>query len=333
MRILVTGCTGFAGGYLIEELAAQGHRTVFGLHRGRGADKHSHLSGKLAGLVTCDLNDRKAIVTALADVQPEWIFHLAGYAHVGRSFQEADAAWEANLTATRNLYEAILCWGGRPRILYVGSGLVYGAPSSDEQLTNEDCPLHPENPYAASKAAADLASYQYLHASGLEIIRVRPFNHIGPRQSPDFAVPHFARQLAAIEQGLQPPILETGDLSVRRDLTDVRDMVRAYVLLMERGQRGDVYNAGTGQAHTLQSVLDRLLALAGVRVEVRQVASLLRAKDTAALRADAGKLRHTTGWAPSFTLDQTLMDILQYWRSAAAQGGQPTLQHKDGTRS
>jgi GDP-4-dehydro-6-deoxy-D-mannose reductase len=319
MRILVTGCTGFAGGYLVTELLSVPGATVFGITRRCDQELPAdHPAHQLAGLRIGDLADRAAVEIMLREVQPEQIFHLAGYAQVGRSFEEPDAAWAANLTATRNLYEAVLRWGGRPRILYVSSGLVYGDPHAADRLTDEESPLRPLSPYAASKAAADLASFQYAHSAGLAIIRVRAFNHIGPRQSPEFAVPHFARQIAAIERGLQPPRLETGDLSARRDLTDVRDMVRAYALLMAHGQPGEVYNAGTGEAHSMQAVLEQLLGLARVRVAVEQDPKLIRAKDAAALRADARKLRQATGWQPRFTLAQTLADILEYWRSAVA---------------
>jgi GDP-4-dehydro-6-deoxy-D-mannose reductase len=320
MRILVTGCTGFAGGYLVEQLAARGAGTLFGLSRHPGRES-PYPAGKLASLLACNLEDRAAVEAVLREIQPDRIFHLAGYARVGKSFAEADAAWAANLTATRNLYEAVLRWGGKPRILYVSSALVYGNPQADEHLIDEEFPLRPVSPYAASKAAADLASYQYTHGGGLEIVRVRAFNHIGPRQSPDFAVPHFARQIAAIERGLQPPRLETGDLSPRRDLTDVRDMARAYCMLMEQGQVGEAYNVGTGEAYSMQAILDQLLGMARVRVEVVQDPRLIRASDAAALRADAGKLRRLTGWAPQIPLSQTLSDILEYWRLAVAREG------------
>src|SRR5208283_5015111 len=186
MRILVTGCMGFAGGYLVEALLAQGGADLFGVgRRTQWPVELQHLNGRVT-LRPCDLADRDAIEAVLREVQPERIMHLAGYPHVGRSFQEADVAWAANLTATRNLYEAVLRWGGRPRILYVGSGLVYGEGRSADELVNEECPLRPVSPYAASKAAGDLASYQLTRAPGLEIVLARPFNHIGPRQSPEF---------------------------------------------------------------------------------------------------------------------------------------------------
>ncbi|MGH7169673.1 MAG: GDP-mannose 4,6-dehydratase, partial [Gemmataceae bacterium] len=193
-------------------------------------------------------------------------------------------------------------------------GLVYGESGTSKAGCTESDPLRPDNPYAASKAAADLASYQYTRSAGLDIVRVRPFNHIGPRQSPHFAVSSFARQLAAIERGRQTPILETGNLQPRRDLTDVRDVVAAYVLLMERGRSGEAYNVGSGQSYAMQTVLDRLIALTGVAVEVRQKTNLLRATDAVNVQANAGKLRRETGWSPRFGLDQTLTDILAYWR-------------------
>ncbi len=270
--------------------------------------------------LSCTRATSSAAATAeaiLRDVQPEHIYHLAGYAHVGRSFQEPEASWEGNLTATRGLYDAVVRWGGRPRILFVGSGLVYGESEAAAEGCEETCLLRPDSPYAASKAAADLVSYQYTRHPGLDIVRVRPFNHIGPRQSPQFAVSSFARQLVAIERGRQPAVLEAGNLQSQRDLTDVRDVVAAYVLLMERGRTGEVYNIGSGQTCAMQTVLDRLVALSGVKVEVRQKASLVRGTDLAVIRANAGKLRRETGWSPRYTLDQTLIDTLAFWRGQA----------------
>jgi GDP-4-dehydro-6-deoxy-D-mannose reductase len=314
MVILVTGVTGFAGGHLAEALLSRGEHRVVGVSRKAvWPDEWRHLEGRVE-LRPCDVCGSGALSALLEEVRPERIYHLAGYAHVGRSFQEPEAAWEGNLTATRGLYDAVVRWGGRPRILFVGSGLVYGENESAAQGCAETSPLLPDNPYAASKAAADLASYQYTRHPGLDIVRVRPFNHIGPRQSPQFAVSSFARQLVAIERGRQAPVLETGNLRPQRDLTDVRDVAAAYLLLMERGRTGEVYNVGSGQSHAMQSVLDRLVALSGVRVEVRQKASLVRATDLAVIVANADKLRRETGWSPRFTLEQTLDDTLAYWR-------------------
>jgi GDP-4-dehydro-6-deoxy-D-mannose reductase len=316
MRILVTGAAGFAGGWLVEALLARGGAEVVGLNR-RAAwpPELAHLAGEVP-LRACDLCAAAAVEAVLREVQPTHIYHLAGYAQTGRSFDEPDAAWDGNLTATRRLYEAAARWGGRPRFLAVGSGLIYGE-AGDGRPQDERCELRLASPYAASKAAADLLGWQVTVRPGLEVVRARPFNHIGPRQSPQFAAPHFAQQVAEAERGARPPVLETGNLSPRRDLTDVRDVVAAYLLLMERGRPGEAYNVGSGEATAMQEVVDRLLALAAVKVEVRRRAELVRPTDQAVVRADASKLRRETGWAPRFTLEQTLADTLEYWRRRA----------------
>ncbi|HLJ92954.1 MAG TPA: GDP-mannose 4,6-dehydratase [Gemmataceae bacterium] len=314
MRILLTGVSGFAGGHLAEALLEQGGVELYGTgQRGQWPSELWHLADRVV-LRRCPLDDGATIEALLREIQPEQIYHLAGYSDAGRSFREAEDAWAGNLTGTRCLYDAILRWGGRPRILYVGSGIVYGDLEDPTRAHDELSPLRPASPYAASKAAADLLSYQYARCAGLDIVRVRPFNHIGPRQSPQYAVAHFAQQLAAIDCGKQAPLLETGNLDPRRDLTDVRDMVRAYMLLMERGRSGEVYNVGTGQAHSMREVLNRLLALTRVPIEVRQRPGLVRATDTNVILADPSKLRSEVGWQPQRSLDQTLVDTLDYWR-------------------
>jgi GDP-4-dehydro-6-deoxy-D-mannose reductase len=320
MRILVTGISGFVGGYLAEALLGQVGVEIYGTsRRAHWPADLSHLGDRIV-IRRCDLNDGPGIEAILREVRPRQIYHLAGYSNAGRSHREPEAAWAGNLNGTRCFYDAIQRWGGRPRILYVGSGLVYGELDDSAPGFNELAPLRPSSPYAASKAAADLLSYQYAVAAGLDIVRVRPFNHIGPRQEPDYAVAHFAKQLAGIEGGKQPPLLETGNLEPRRDLTDVRDMVRAYILLLDRGRTGDVYNAGTGQTHSMREVLQRLLVLTQLKVEIRQRPGLVRAADTRVIRADASRLRDEIGWQPQRTLEQTLVDILAYWRHASFAG-------------
>jgi GDP-4-dehydro-6-deoxy-D-mannose reductase len=312
MRILVTGVTGFAGGHLAEALLARGDAVVGVGRSGAWPAPLRHLAGRV-DLRTCDLRDGGALETLLREVRPEQVCHLAGYARTGRSFEEPDAAWDGNLTTTRRLYDALARWGGRPRVLFIGSGLIYGS-RGDGAPPDESAPLRPDSPYAASKAAADLVSYQVYCAPGLDVVRARPFNHVGPRQSPEFAVAHFARQVVAIERGRQPPVLETGDLRPSRDLTDVRDTVAAYLLLLEHGRSGEAYNVASGHGYAMRTVLDRLLALAGVAPEVRQRTEMVRPTEQPAVRADATKLRRETGWEPRFTLDRTLADTLEYWR-------------------
>jgi GDP-4-dehydro-6-deoxy-D-mannose reductase len=320
MRILVTGITGFAGGHLAEALLVRPGVELHGVsRRARWPGEWRHLEDRVR-LWSCDLSDRASLVSQLEEIRPEQIYHLAGYAHVGKSFQEPDVAWQGNTLATRRLYEAVGQWGGRPRILFVGSGLIYGDPATADQAHGEDGIWRPASPYASSKAAADLVSFEFTRTVGLDIVRARPFNHIGPRQSPDFAVANFARQIAAIEQGRHLPYLETGNLQTQRDLTDVRDTVRAYILLMERGRAGEAYNVARGEAHTMQSVVERLLALGRVPIEVRRRDQLVRATENAVLRGDTAKIRRETGWSPAYALDQTLRDTLDYWRSLTAPG-------------
>ncbi len=315
MRVFISGVTGFAGGHLTEALLVRPGVQILGVSRGgQWPVAWRHLEG-CCRLLACDLMHTEAIRKLLAEWQPEWIIHLAGYAHVGQSFREPDAAWRGNLDATRCLYEAIQKWGGMPRVLFVGSGLVYGAPEKEGARCDEQCLLRPESPYAASKAAADLLSYQVWRATGLPIIRVRPFNHIGPRQSPEYAVAHFARQLVEIERGRRPAVLETGNLAPRRDLTDVRDIVRGYLLLLEHGRPGEAYNLGIGEAPSMREVIERLMALSGIRSEIRSRGELCREVETAVLRADSSRAQRETRWSPKFSLEQTLADILDYWRS------------------
>ena len=314
MCILVTGITGFAGGALAEALLARPNVQVFGLSRGNvWPALWSHLADKVP-LAKADLQDPQSIESVLREVRPEQVYHLAGYAQVGRSFQEPDAAWAGNLTVTRALYDAVARWGGKPRILFVGSGMIYGDNTRSDEVQTELTPLRPNSPYAASKAAADLVSYQVTRSPGLDVVRARPYNHIGPGQSAEFAIASFARQIVAIERGHQPAVLETGNLNPRRDLTDVRDMAAAYLLLMEKGRTGEAYNIASGPLHSMQNVLDRLLALAGIQVEVRQRSALVRSTELVGVRVDTTKLRTETGWTPRYALDETLRDTLAFWR-------------------
>jgi GDP-4-dehydro-6-deoxy-D-mannose reductase len=315
MRILITGITGFVGGHLTEALAERGDR-LFGLCRQAAWPAAvAHLADK-AELLPGELTDGARVEAVLNHARPDWLIHLAGYANPGRSYLEQDQCWHDNLTATRSLYDAVSRTALRPRILYVSTGLIYGEPDEPDGACDERTTLKPATPYAASKAAADLLSYQYSRNPGLDIIRVRLFNQVGPRQSADYAVANFARQIAAAEAGKQPPVIETGDLSARRDITDVRDMVAAFAPLLEKGAKGEVYNAGRGETYRIQDLLDKLLALARVKLTVRQKSEPGRKADTAVTRADPRKLRLTTGWVPRIPLEQTLADILDDWRKA-----------------
>ncbi len=318
MSILITGITGFVGGHLVEHLMPAGGHALFGVsRRGVWPAALAHL-GPHVQLSACDLCDRTATEAVIRAVRPDWVVHLAGYANTGGSFRDPDQAWRENLAATRGLYDAVIGSGLRPRILFVSTGLVYGEPDRPGEPCDEFTTLKPASPYAASKAAADLVSYQYSRSPGLDIVRVRLFNQIGPRQSADFAVPNFARQIASAEAGKQPPEVHTGDLSARRDITDVRDIVAAFPMLLEKGLSGEAYNAARGDSYLVQDLLDRLVSMSKVPIKVYQNFEVGRKADTAITRADARKLRAATGWEPRVPLDRSLADVLDYWRSVAS---------------
>jgi len=314
MRILITGANGFVGSHLVQALLARGGADLYGVTRHVAWPAGWEDLGERIRLVQADLAAWPQLTEYLRETQPDHIYHLAGYADAGLSFKEPDAAWSGNLTATRCLYDAIRQWGGKPRVLFISSGAVYGEPIDPQQPLSENSVLRPNSPYAVSKAAADLLSYQYARAYDLDVVRARPFNHVGPGQSPRFALAHFAWQIAKIEHGRSEATLRVGNLWTERDYTDVRDIVQAYLLLMEQGIAGEVYNIGYGETRTMQSYLDRLLALTSAAIAVENDASLTRKVETAKVRVNADMLRQTTGWAPRIAVEDTLNDMLEYCR-------------------
>lgn len=313
MRILITGVTGFVGGHLAETLRDHGGELHGTSRSGRWPVFLQHLSATVR-LHAVDWHDAAQIEAVLRMVSPDQIYHLAGYAATGASFTNADAAWAGNLGVAQSLFDALESWGGRPRMVFVTSALIYAPPDPADAPIDETGAISPLSPYAASKAAADRLAGETAARTGLEIVRVRPFNQIGPRQSPQFAVGSFSQQLARIERGLAPPRLETGDLSSRRDFTDVRDMARAYVGLMKNGRGGDVYNAGAGAAVALSDVVDWLRSACRVPVEVVTRTDRLRPADAPVLIADAAKLRAATDWSPEISLRRSVQDALDFWR-------------------
>jgi GDP-4-dehydro-6-deoxy-D-mannose reductase len=316
-RVLITGVTGFAGGYLAELLLSEKFEQIEGWSRGTNWPANlSHLQPKIP-LQSIDWSNPTQLQSRLETLKPDWIFHLAGFASPGQSTRFPKEAWDANLEATRHLFDAVLHLKLSPRILYVSSGLIYGEPDHIGEMCHEATTFKPATPYAVSKCAADLLCYQYFRQFGLDVIRARPFNHTGPRQSAQYALPNFARQLAAIQLGLAEPLVETGDLSGERDLLDVRDVVNAYYLLMQRGRAGEPYNVGSGHAESMHSVLQKLIGLIGKPVEIRQKLDPNRKGDTSITVADASKLRREVGWEPKVAFSDTLQSLLNEWCQVA----------------
>ncbi|HEX9441234.1 MAG TPA: GDP-mannose 4,6-dehydratase [Roseiflexaceae bacterium] len=312
MRLLITGINGFVGGHLAEQLLTSAAGEVWGLAR-QPVLALPELRGRVE-LVAADLSSHDQVVSTLASVQPDVIFHLAGQSNVPRSFADPAGTLLTNVLAQLHLFKAALRLKQNPLILIASSNEIYGQVAPDELPLNEDTPLRPVNPYAVSKATQDLLAYQYHVSHKLRTIRLRPFNHIGTRQRELFVASAFAAQIARIEAGIQEPLLRVGDLTAERDFTDVRDIARAYALAAQRGEVGRAYNIGSGRAVSIRRLLDTLLAFSERDIAVEPDPARMRPADVPCVVCDSRRFRERTGWAPKIPLEQTLHDILEYWR-------------------
>ena len=310
--VLVTGAAGFAGSHLLDALRARG-ATLQGWARPDTPAFFGHHPPEGVMWRHVEVLDFAAVRAALAEFQPAVIFHLAGMAHVGQSWQAVASTLEVNVMGTENILEADRQLRIGASILVPGSAGVYR--DAAHPLT-EDAELAPSSPYAVSKLAQEQLALRAAH-DGQRVFVTRPFNHIGPRQAPSFAAASFARQIARIERGAAPPLMRVGNLSPRRDVTDVRDTVQAYIGVVERGTPGVVYNVCSGSAPSMQEVLDGLRRRAVVPVAVETDPALYRPHDAPVVIGDHTRLTHDTGWRPSIPLEQTLDDLLAFWREAA----------------
>lgn len=323
--ILVTGGSGFAGRHLVEYLSSHFDSQII-------ATTHSKKNNdeiKGVRFVSLDLTNKEAVFELIKNIQPDWVFHLAAIAVVGASFDRASEIFHNNLAIQFNLLEAVKDHSSKSRVLIVGSGTEYGklgsrflakpdlalrdkvqGSSEWKGFTEEDL-LQPLSPYAVSKVTQDLLSLSYFFSYGLDIVRVRPFNHIGEGQSREFAIPSFAHQIVQVENGNQKAV-QVGNLEAVRDVTDVMDVVKAYVRVMEAGQSGDVYNIGSGQGYTMRVLLDMMISLAKVPIDVQVDESRLR-PDTAPLVANIEKIKKL-GWKPEIQIEQSLQRVLDEWR-------------------
>lgn len=299
MKALVTGSSGFAGRHLTEHLVAVGDE-VSGLDRSDGVD----------------IRDAVAVTETLGELRPEVVFHLAGWADVGASWDDARGAFEANAVGTLNVLEAARLAGAR-RVIVVGSADVYGIVTPDVLPLTEAHPVKPMSPYAASKLGAEALAMQAWYGRGLETIVVRAFNHLGPRQSPAFVAPAIAHRVARNERDGSTRV-EVGNLTPRRDFTDVRDVVRAYRLLAELGTPGEIYQVCSGVDVSIGELAEKLVGLSERPMELAPDPDLQRPVDLPVLRGSYDKLAAATGWAPQIPLDQTLADLLSDARSSLA---------------
>ncbi|GAB4443201.1 MAG: GDP-mannose 4,6-dehydratase [Anaerolineae bacterium] len=320
MRAFVTGAGGFAGSHLVTYLATHTDLEVFGTVL-RPIEKYHEMRERLGvTLFRVDLRETLSVVNLLSMVQPDYIFHLAAYAAVGASWQ---IPWETianNIRAQLNIFQALIAINARPRVLVVGSADEYGLVRPEDNPIDEETPLRPNSPYSVSKIAQDMLGLQYFYSHQIPVIRVRPFNHIGPGQREQFVAPDFALQIARIEAGQSAPVLRVGNLEARRDFTDVRDVVRAYYLALALGAPGAVYNIGTGVAHSIRELLDALCALSSADIDVQPDHERMRPSDVPLSVCDASRIRRDTGWEPEVSFARSLGDVLEEWRHRVAVG-------------
>lgn len=314
-KALITGITGFAGSHLAEHLVEVNRYEISGTYNTSKTHKNLQSIQEKLQLHQADLTDFASTKHLLETIKPEIIFHLAAFPSPAESFKDPAAFLNNNISAELNVLEAAKQLGlTETKILIVSSSEIYGQVKPEDLPIDEETILRPVSPYGVSKIAQDYLGMQYFMAYNMPIIRVRPFGHIGPRLSPEFVVSAFSKKIAEIEKGKREPILTVGRLDSRRDLTDVRDMVKAYALLIEKGEAGEVYNAGRGQSYQIKDLLDMLLSLSTVKVEVTEDPSLLRPNDIHELRCDNTKIENTTGWKAEILLEKSLEDTLNYWR-------------------
>jgi GDP-4-dehydro-6-deoxy-D-mannose reductase len=305
--ILVTGAAGFAGSHLLD-LLSQEHVSTVAWHRPGGAQPGPRASVEWQAV---DLLNRRSVVDSVARVRPRAVYHCAGAAHVGRAWGSTEPTFAANVKGTHYLLEALDKSGVDARVLIPSSAMVYASSTTP---LREDDPLGPSSPYALSKLAQELVAGTYPGERAPSIARA--FNHFGPRQNPLFVASDFARQIADIEAGRRNPEITVGNLDAQRDFTDVRDTVRAYRMILEHGSPGRVYNVCSGHAVSIQTLLDQMLAKARVPIQVKVDPARYRPNDSPILVGDPGRLRDELGWTPTFSREQTLDDLLDYWRSA-----------------
>jgi GDP-4-dehydro-6-deoxy-D-mannose reductase len=302
----VTGAAGFVGSHVVTALREDDVPVVAMMRRGVADPGQEGLR-----VIMADLRDTAAIDAAIADVRPDVIYHCAGAAHVQRAWHTSAEALETNVIGTHRLLDAVRRARLAPRVLIPGSAMIY-RPTTE--IIGEGHPIGPTNPYGLSKVAVELLAQRAVGEDGIPALIARPFNHVGPRQDPSFFSAAFARQIARIEAGALEPVIAVGNLDAERDLTDVRDTVRAYRMLVERGEPGRPYNVCSGRAYRVGDILERLLALAHVRIEVRSDPALFRPNDIPRLCGSAQRIESEIGWRPEIPIGDTLQNLLAYWR-------------------
>jgi GDP-4-dehydro-6-deoxy-D-mannose reductase len=312
MKALVTGISGFVGSHMAEFLLANNVEVTGTIRHRSRMDHIKHL--KDIQLTECELRDPFSVEHLIQEVKPDLIFHLAAQSFVPTSWNSPMDTIHNNIAGQVNILEAVRRFDLDCKIQLACSSEEYGHVEPDEVPIKETNPLRPLSPYAVSKVCQEYLGYQYFKSYGLHIIPTRTFNHTGPRRGENFVTSNFSKQIAEIEKAKKPPVLYVGNLEAKRDFTDVRDVVRAYWLALEKGQPGETYNIASGKCYTIQEMLDLLLSFSTIEIEVKEDPTRLRPSDVEILLGDYTLFHQTTGWKPEIPFEQTMEDLLNYWR-------------------
>jgi GDP-4-dehydro-6-deoxy-D-mannose reductase len=314
-RVLITGITGMAGSHLADYLLKeQKDCQIFGTKRSRSSlDNIAHIVDRM-NLFDCNLTDPSACIALVKKVRPDFVFHLAAHSFVPDSWKNPHVTLRENIGMQLNLFEALRCAELDPVIQIACSSEEYGMVFPEEVPVSETNQLRPLSPYAVSKVTQDMMGYQYFQSYGLKVIRTRAFNHEGPRRGDVFVSSNFAKQVAEIEAGIKPPVLYVGNLSAQRDWSDVRDVVHAYWLAVNHCEPGEAYVIASGVSRSIKEMLDLLLSFSATKISISVDPQRLRPSDVQILRGDAAKFKKATGWSAQYTFEQTMLDLLNYWR-------------------
>lgn len=310
MKALIIGGAGFVGNHLIEHLSKDYNWTIIATKLETETIEYSNIT-----VYNLDITDKIAVSSLLKEIQPDYIFHLAAQSSVSLSWKNPQLTIDVNVKGTINLLDAIRELNYTPRVLLIGSGEEYGYIQPNETPIKENNPTRPGNIYAATKTFQNMIGKIYTDAYQMDIIMVRAFNHIGPGQSPIFVVSDFCKQVAEIEKGMHEPVIKVGNLSAKRDFTDVRDVVKAYSMLVLKGKAGEIYNVGSGKAISINDLLSFILQLSTSKIDITVDPLKLRPIDIPIIEADIHKIITDTNWFPSVPLRETLQDTLSYWRN------------------
>jgi GDP-4-dehydro-6-deoxy-D-mannose reductase len=311
MRILVTGVNGFVGRYLLDSMENHfdmNQAKIYGTYYGNEIDSNLYPSTHLAYL---DILDKEEVFKVIESTRPDYVFHMAAQSSVASSWKKPALTMDSNINGTINLLDAIREVNNKCKILIIGSSDEYGKVLNNP--INEEHILNPQSPYAVSKVCQEMIGKLYVEAYGMQVVFTRSFTHTGPKQEPNFVVPDWAKQIAEIMVFNKEPVINVGNINVKRDFCDVRDVVEAYQKLIKQGKSGEIYNVGSGNVYELSHILKLLIQYSRTNIDIKVDEAKIRPVENLVVQCDSSKIYNLCGWKPNFTIEQTLKDVLEYW--------------------